>query len=72
MARHSAPHPPRFALRAGLTMAAVAAALGAGGTAAHAATATASGSPLDTVGAALNTWSRRTGHRRAQWWAVKV
>ncbi|EFG08888.1 Hypothetical protein SCLAV_3816 [Streptomyces clavuligerus] len=34
-------------------MAAVAAALGAGGTAAHAATATASGSPLDTVGAAL-------------------
>ncbi|MER6913777.1 hypothetical protein ABT354_19075 [Streptomyces sp. NPDC000594] len=60
MARHASPHPRRVTLRAGLTMAAVAASLGAGATAAHAApvpvapapapgTATAAG-PADALG----------------------
>ncbi|WP_190121567.1 hypothetical protein [Streptomyces inusitatus] len=53
MARHAAHQPRRTALRAGLTLAAMAAALGAGG-AAHAAEPPPLGGGLDAVGTALN------------------
>lgn len=53
MARHAAPHPRRIALGAGLTVAAAAAALGAGGTAHAAPSLPAAPVGLDTVEAAL-------------------